>query len=527
MRHFNTAGPCINGQHYMLPPERRLPQVERYIARGSVLVVHAPRQTGKTTTMKALARRLTAEGRYAALYFSCEAARALGDDVGATERALWASIAEAARHSLPAPLQPPAVRAADVGAFLRAQLVAWADACPRPLVLIFDEIDALQGPALHNTLSQLRDGYNTRDTRPFPHAVILCGLRDVRDYRAAAGADPDRMGTSSPFNIKMASWRLGDFTEAELAELYSQHTADTGQVFTPEALARAWDLTRGQPWLTNALAWQIVEEMAIPVAEAITASHVDQAKERLIQARQTHLDSLLARLQEDRVRRVIEPILTGGLLRGSSLDDDFQYVVDLGLVEPGQPPQIANAIYREVILRVLASPVELNLSVKPRSHVTPDGKLDIPGLLAGFLAFWKQHGETLAQGLGYREAASQLVLMAWLHRVVNSGGAIEREVGVGRGRVDLLIVWPWTDPQGRPQQQREALEIKVWRDTDRRGDPTPAGLQQLDGYLQRLGLDHGALVVFDDRSQAPPVWERSAMEDVSSPSGRHILLLRA
>lgn len=505
----------------MLPPERRLPDADRWLAQGAWFVVHAPRQTGKTTTMKALARRVTAEGRYAGLYFTCESARATPEDVGATERALWSAAEESARYTLPAELQPPARREADPGAFLRAQLVAWAEACPRPLVLIFDEIDALAGRALKSVLSQLRDGFNGRDARPFPHSVILCGLRDVRDYRLE---DDSRFGSSSPFNIKTISWRLGDFSQRELAELTGQHSAETGQPFTAEALDRAWELTRGQPWLVNALAAEAVLLSEAPGPVGLT--QIEEAKERLIRARQTHLDSLLARLQEGRVRRVLEPIISGGLLQGSSLDDDFRYVVDLGLVSPEHPPQISNAIYREVILRVLAAPVEMNVTADAHRYVLSDGRLDLRGLLEGFLDFWRQHGEILARGLGYQEAAPQLVLMAWLHRVVNGGGSLEREVGVGRGRIDLLIRWPFRGTDGQRKVQREALEVKVWRDRDRQGDPTEEGLRQLDRYLTRLGLEHGALVVLDDRAGKGALQERAGIERQETASGRAVWVVR-
>jgi hypothetical protein len=51
MRYFNTAGPCVPERHYMLPPEPRLPQARPLVERGMYFVVHAPRQTGKTTVL--------------------------------------------------------------------------------------------------------------------------------------------------------------------------------------------------------------------------------------------------------------------------------------------------------------------------------------------------------------------------------------------------------------------------------------------------------------------------------------------
>jgi len=129
VRFFNITGSCDPARHYMIPAERRLPGCETLIAKQAYFVVHAPRQTGKTTTMKALARHLTAEGRYAALRFSCQAAQVFPDDVSAAEQTVWAEIAECARTALPEELRPPVPAAARPGNLLRAQLARWAEVC--------------------------------------------------------------------------------------------------------------------------------------------------------------------------------------------------------------------------------------------------------------------------------------------------------------------------------------------------------------------------------------------------------------
>jgi hypothetical protein len=522
MRFFNTAGPCIEGMHHMLPPLDRIPEAHGLVDRGSYFVIHAPRQSGKTTALRALAKTLTEEGRYAALAFSCETAAMAGDDYAAAQRAIISQMELFARFDLPPELAPPPTPAAAPEALLAGALSAWAVSCPRPLVLLFDEIDALRGDSLRSVLSQLRAGFVARG-RGFPWSVVLCGLRDVRDYRMAAGADPDRIGSSSPFNVKTKSIRLGSFDRDEVAALYAQHTAETGQLFTPAAVDRALDLTGGQPWLVNALAREIVEEMAVPTKEPITASHCDQAKERLILARQTHLDSLVARLQEPRVRRILAPLLAGsGGESGDAYDDDLQFVRDLGLIAPRNPVTIANPIYREVIVRVLSSYAEANIQLPDRRWVDDAGRLDLHTLLSAFAEFWREQGAAIAPKMPYHEVAAQLVLSAWLQRVVNGGGFVDREYGVGMRRIDVLVRWPLPDGTW----QREALELKMRR--DREADPTPEGLRQIEGYLSSLGLDHGWLVVFDRRSDAPPVTERTCFDAAKTPIlGLAVSILRA
>jgi hypothetical protein len=525
MKKFNTAGPCDPERHYMLPPEARLPEVRGLIDDGSYFVVHAPRQTGKTTTLRAFAASLSAEGRVAALCFSCETGAAAGDDYAAAQRAVLGDIRDAARAALPPALWPPDPWPAEAPErLLSTALDAWARQCPRPLVLLFDEIDALRGAGLATVLQQLRAGFARRPAA-FPAAVVLCGLRDVRDYKAASGGDPSRLGTSSPFNIKVKSLRLGDFGEADVRALYDQHTSATGQPFTDEALAQAFALTQGQPWLVNALVREVVEEIGVPPPTPITAEHIDEAKERLILARQTHLDSLVARLQEPRVRRIIEPLLAGTAHGGDTYDDDSQYVRDLGLITLKRPPRIANPIYREVIVRVLATAAEDAVDAEPRAFVQANGRLDLPRLLEGFAAFWREHGEVLAAGMSYHEVAPQLVLMAYLQRVVNGGGYVDREYGVGRGRIDLLVRWPYRGADGGREWQRAALELKVW--APGRPDPLARGLAQLDEYLARLGLDAGVLVVFDRRAEAAPIEERTRFEAARTDAGRAVTVLRA
>lgn len=521
-RYFNTTGPCDPAEHYMVPAEPRLADARELIERKAYFVVHAPRQMGKTTTLRSLTRTLTAEGRFAALHFTCETASIAGENYGAAMRALLYQIRAAAERRLPMELQPPPFPEAPEEELLGAALQAWARACPRPLVLVFDEIDSLEGRTLIGVLRQLRAGFPDRPAA-FPWSAILCGLKDVRDYKLASGGDAPRLGSSSPFNVKAESSSLREFSFEQVCALYRQHTADTGQPFTEEALSLAFEVSAGQPWIVNALGREIVDKMKIPAPEPITAEHVDQAKERLILARATHLDSLLARLREPRVRRIVEPLIAGEPMSGDELDEDLAYVRDLGLVARNKPVRIANPIYREVIVRVLASVVEENVVTEPRSFVLPDGRLAFKRLLREFVAFWQEHGEVLEAGMPYHEVAPQLVLMAYLQRIVNGGGYIDREYGVGRGRVDLVVRWPYRRKDGARAVQRRALELKVWRAGEK--DPLRRGLEQLDGYLAQLHLGRGVLVIFDRRKKRGP--RKPRFLEARTPWGRAVRVLRA
>jgi type II secretory pathway predicted ATPase ExeA len=473
----------------MLPAAPRLPETRRLIDQKLYFVLHAARQTGKTTAMMALARELTAEGRYAAIVLSVQPAAVFSDDIETAEKLLLDAWRDVAEDELPPDLRPPKWRKAETGQRIRSALRAWTRAIPRPLVVFLDEIDSLKDDLLLSMLHQLRDGFSYRP-KSFPWSLALIGMRDVRDYKIKAGGS-ERLNTASPFNIKARSLTISNFTADEVATLYRQHTTATGQVFTDEAVARAFELTQGQPYMVNALAKVSVEELQPDLAQPITISEIEEAKEILIQRRETHLDSLAERLREERVRRVIEPILAGDALVEAP-DDDRRFVLDLGLVSKvnGGHMQIANPIYAEVIPRVLTSSLQDSINQEVKWYVAPDGRLDMTRLLTAFQQFFRENSEHWVERFDYKEAGPQLLLQAFLHRIVNGGGRIEREYGLGRKRTDLLVLW--NHPGG---VQRIVLELKIGSAN------TPAllsrGLEQTAEYMDKCGADEGHLVCFD------------------------------
>jgi hypothetical protein len=382
-------------------------------------------------------------------------------------------------------------------------------------VVFLDEIDALRDAVLLSVLRQIRSGY---DNRPgsFPASLALVGLRDVRDDKVAAGGS-DRLNTSSTFNIKARSLSMREFTADEVAELLAQHTADTGQRFEHAAVARGFELTQGQPWLVNALAAALTQELVADRARPVTADDVDRAKELLIARNDTHLDSLMERLREPRVRAVIEPMIVGDAL-ASRAPDDLRFVVDLGLVrqEPDGLIAIANPIYREIIVRSLTDTIRASIPRLAPTWLRADGAVAWDALRDAFVAFWTQHGEALLGSSPYSEAAAHLVLMAFLSRVVNGGGRIDRELAIGARRLDLCIEF---------HGERLAIEVKTWRDTDKARDPIAAGLDQLDEYLARLGVARGWLVRFDQRTSAAPLPDRVSVEERVSPRGLAVTVI--
>jgi hypothetical protein len=480
----------------MLPPERRLGRVLELIDDRKYFTLHAGRQTGKTTSLMWLERHLNATGRARALWVDIQPAGGQPDPASAFRTLLGLFEADLSRRhpGLARPGQGAIDELLrDPPTALLEYLTRLSELDPRPLVLLFDEADGLVGQAMVSFLVQLRAGYIARSGRAFPASIALVGQRQVRDY--VLTAEEHRavawLGTTSPFNITAEAATLGSFSEPDVAELLAQHTAATGQRFEPAAVLRIHALGQGHPWLTNALADQIVGRDVRDRGVPITEAHVDAAKETLILERRSHIDSLIARLREPRVRRILEPMLVGDRLPADLLDDDLSYVVGLGLVAVrNRFAEIANPIYREVIPRALTYVQQVSIAEEPAWYVRPDGGLDVEKLVRAFQTFWRKDGHLAAEGFAYREAGPHLMLMAFLQRIVNGGGRIEREYGLGRGALDLMIFW---------RAERHAIEVKLRRDTETEAE----ALDQIARYLDHAGLAEGWLVLFDLRKELP------------------------
>jgi hypothetical protein len=368
---------------------------------------------------------------------------------------------------------------------------------PKPLVVLFDEVYVLEGEVMISFLRQLRDGFASRGVGRFPVSIALVGMRDLRDYiTASKGGVPPNPG--SPFNIKEDSAVLSNFLKEDITHLFAQRTAETGQQITPEALERVYEKSNGQPWIVNSLfkraTMRILDEES---TETITLSHIEEASEQMILARETHLDALGERLREPRIRRVVEPLITGEFDPDLGRSNrDVVLAIDLGLVRWNSQTglMISNPIYADILTRHLNSGYH-DILPPPSSWQwqRADGGLDMDKLLKEFLKFWRRHSDLWEQKADYTEAFPHLLLMAFLQRVINGGGAIEREYAAGRGRTDITVLF-----NGEPF----IIEIKLLRHYDTPELIEEEGLEQIRRYRDAISPYAPAyLMIFDRRAE--------------------------
>lgn len=489
MKTFCIAGPVDKKDHYFIPKRLELTdELYKLIEEKKYCILHAPRQTGKTTALIEEVNKINSEGKYIALYINAEGAQASRSDYVEGVRSILnifkVNIKKQFGASSPAVnfIQNQVDTPSLPGTALYEFLNFWSQISNQPLVLFIDEIDSLVGDTLISVLRQLRSGYPFRP-EGFPQAVCLVGVRDVRDYRIWSDQEQQMVLGGSAFNIKAESLILPDFTLEQVQDLYKQHTQETGQKFTDEAVEYAFHLTQGQPWLVNALAYQAcfrdVSDRNIPITKEI----IERSKEALIKRRDTHIDVLVDRLHEPRVKNIIEAILVGGAGEEQFPTDDLQYVRDLGLIKRNEI-EISNPIYQEIIPRELMWTKEKTFLQKTEWYTRPDGSLDVPKLLDAFTQFFRENSAVWIEKFDYKEAGPHLLLMAFLQRIINGGGTIHREYALGRGRVDLLITW---------RNQRIVLELKLWRNQK----TLPEGLIQTAEYMDINNATEGHLVIFD------------------------------
>ena len=486
-RYFNIAGPCNEDDHYMVDVIQRNKEIFSLIEQKQYFVVHAARQTGKTTTTQHFVNYLNAQNQYYALYCSLESVQTFGEaEKGIPE--ILDNIRLALKYSnLPNNKDFGKSASQKYSTQISEALRDYCIVLDKPLVLFFDEIDSLQNDTLITFLRQIRDGFVTRGKIPFMQSVALVGMRNIRDYKSKIRDNQQTLGSASPFNIITKALTIRNFSISDIETLYAQHTQETKQVFERAAIDKIFEQTDGQPWLVNAIAREIIEEiLSNDYTIPITTELVEQAIQNIILRRDTHIDSLLDKLKDPRVRRIIEPIILGKTNVINRSDDDTQYCIDLGLIsDKNNILQPANKIYAEVIVRTLNydSQYHLHTQIK-NAWIDHTGKIDMTGLLKGFQQFWRENSDIWIEKYDYKEAAPHLILQAFLQRIINGGGTILREYASGRERMDLCVVY---------EGNKYPIELKIKYSNS----VVKKGIEQIANYMTTLGETTGWLVIFD------------------------------
>ncbi|MBW7874892.1 MAG: ATP-binding protein [Candidatus Cloacimonetes bacterium] len=477
---FNTAGANQPRLHYTVWRPLGVKPILELIEQEKYFTHHAPRQSGKTTLLREICRKLNEQGKYLALHITVESAQSARDHVLRANQVILQALQLMLELALPDSYKdfPHSDTFLNQDSGVQACLTQWSKISHKPIVLVIDEIDSMAGESLIALLRQLRAGYDQRP-ESFPQSIILNGVRDLKDYRIYSSKEDTWLTGGSCFNIKAESIRLGNFTLENVRELFSQHEAEYNQKLALGLVEKIYELTQGQPWLCNALGEQMCHKL-FPNQPILDENHLHEAKEALILSRATHIDQLYYRLEDPRIRQIVIPMLKGEESFNFPAED-IEYARDLGLLHPDSKTiQIANPLYKEILPREMTYTIQQTFTEELHWYIKPNGTLNYQKLMDKFVEFWREHGHKEFYDL---EITPHTLFMAWLQRLVNGGGTIHREYALGRKRLDILVTFAG---------EKFVSEIKLYRGEKTLSD----GLNQICEYLNQIGLSEGYLMIF-------------------------------
>lgn len=519
MRYFNTFGPIDPQKHYFVPRTSLRNELIAQIDEGHYFTIFAPRQMGKTTLLRQLSDILAENERYLPVLLDFEGFESLS-----VERFLDAFFSNLRRTVIrrlralhhPQLAEVEAILTTEApGDFLALRYLAedLHDAAPDSrLVLIVDEFDSIPQAAISDLLQTWRAIYLNSDPPRSLHSVVLIGIQNIAALN---------LGRSSPFNIARQI-RLPDFSQAEVAYLLAQHTAESGQSFLLEAIAEIYTQTAGQPFLVNRLAAITTEEVATDRTAPITRAQVQRARDQLVRESNYNFETLQrhAAVYKEEVLR----ILFGSIYpftRNSPVVKTLEMYGIISETAEGNC-QVANPIYERVLIDHF-TPFEIGLSadILVNDHdfrpYAAAGALQMVTILSHFRQFVERRGrEAFKVTAMPQEATGQYLLSAYLDVLMRQvGSETFVEVPSGPGRLDLIVVY---------QGQRYVVETKIWRGKAE----FDKGVQQLADYLETENVQEGYFVVFHARPNVYGKLPGEQLEFTQLVAGKtiHVYLVR-
>jgi AAA-like domain len=495
-KRFNVTGPCHPTQHYMADTSAKLNRVMEMIEQGDYFTINRPRQYGKTTLLFQLIDLATHSKDYIVLDLSFEG---LTDEDFKSEaefcstflRLLQNNARIQGHRDLSDWIGANAAKASKLSELSQTltDLVGQTD---KKMALLIDEVDKSSDNQMFlNFLGMLRNKYLQRHREKTFHSVILTGVHDVKTLKIKIRAGEERK-YNSPWNIA-ADFKVNmNLQPGEIAPMLLEYARDRGVTLNaPEVAERLFYYTAGYPFLVSKLCKIFDEELLSEKTEkSWTTDDVDAAANQLVREDNTNFRELIKNLENNPALRQLtqsivindqeihfdlnEPTIGLGIIYGIFVDRN-------GLA-------IHNRIYQEVISHYLTVSLIVQNSRLPTAeyagaYLLPGNRLDVNKALLKFQELMK--AEHSKKDRDFLERQGRLVFLAFLKPILNGHGNAFKEPQISEERrLDVIIAY---------HQHRHVIELKLWRGPKAH----EAGLDQLTDYLDRLGLDEGALLIFD------------------------------
>ncbi len=497
MREFNTSGPNIPERHYTIERRPQIAEGLRMVEQERYFTIWAPRQTGKSTYFRQLARYLWERG-YAVAHANFENYGTVPVESFLKRLAFalydgWGEDFEG-------------LNIADI--FLKIERIR-----DRKFVLVIDEVEGINPEYFGAFLHSIRNAYHSRERHALK-SVILVGVTNILNVVS---------DNASPFNIA-DNLELPYFTEEEVFELLGQHEAETGQRFD-EAVKRAiYRITAGQPGLVNGFARQLVTRYAS--VSPLTMEHYLAVEEwYLTEAIDKNFENILSKAREERAfverllftedkipfridRPSIKLLHANGLIK----KDEEGYVT---FWVPFYKKRLYDAFYpytngeKKVIAGTISAP----------DYFHADGTLNLDKVIAHYKAYVKRRGfhvfrekDEKGQYRSIPEAALMYSFETYIHALVEElKGKLYREANTGLGRSDLIV---------NIRGQELVVEAKVYYSPGRFVE----GKEQLAYYCRSLGQRVGVYLVFCPNNVRYPASVKEGVEVIEGMEIRTYLV---
>ena len=437
-RFFNNSGPVNETDHFCVSPISRMDtrKVWQLILQKKYFLICGPKQCGKTSYLLALANVINHNKSAKCLYFNVESLRGVREDLEESIRSILFEISSRARDTFGDDYLEDLVTGilSKRGPYqaLNELLTQWSKRSDRPIVLLIDEIDTLGSAILTSILSQIRAGYDKRPAL-FPLSIVFCATHDVIDKQ---------------FNIKDATLRISFLGRETLDGMFAAYTAKFGVEIDKAAVDRIWRYSAGQPWIISTLSGELFHEI-VPAKgmRRVSADQVDESIGNIIEKRGNHLEYLVSRLRDERIKKCLIPILCSGPTPEDIAESEFAYVQELGLIRADRRLEISNGLYKEMIPSALFGPVTYMIRLHGGDFLLEDRSMDTVRLMRSFQSFFRNHIDRMVALIDYGIAGYFLVFEALLHKLADATNFISYEYGIDQGRVVLTLRRVYPEPQ--------------------------------------------------------------------------------
>jgi AAA-like domain len=507
-KEFNITGICRPAKHYTADVSNKLTETLDLVVRGNYFIINRPRQYGKTTMLYAIERALMGTGDYIVFNISFEG---VGDSFFENAESISKGFLELLLRD--AQLYAPELHDFILEASrkvtnlkeLSAVITDLANLTDKGLVLLIDEVDKSSNNDLFvNFLALLRAKYLAQDKEKTFHSVVLTGLHDVKTLKLRLRPE-DARSYNSPWNIAVAYKVNMNLNPTEIKSMLDDYAQAEAVTMDTQAIADLlFYYTSGYPYLTSHLC-KIIAEDILPAktAKEWAANDVFKAFRLLSkEPNNANFDSLFKHLREypDLYAVVYSMLIEGKPYPYSSYDETISLGIMHGIFAEDENGKlkIHNRIYRELIAEVLVSEWRTKKTTSrddnfdngfntDHKYRLPNNALDMHALLLGFQEFMRQNFSEKDRKLLERDG--RLIFLAYLKPIINGSGYDFKEPQISEERrLDLIITF---------FQHLYLAELKVWYGEEAH----QRGLIQLADYLDRLGLDTGYLVIFDNNKK--------------------------